>query len=75
MWTKYNASLTALIYNLCVFIIPLYYGITAALYSFSSPYVIQDDARIHIVWLEKFIDPNISPGIYYQTIFQTLMEL
>ncbi|MGJ3250237.1 MAG: hypothetical protein ACFE0J_03740 [Elainellaceae cyanobacterium] len=38
---------------------PLYYGLLAIQHAFSQRYVVQDDARIHIVWLQRFVDPQL----------------
>lgn len=50
----------------------IYYGATSIGYSFSQPYIIQDDARLHIVWLQQLVDPALFPqdaiAQYYQTI-------
>lgn len=39
----------------------LYYGICFYYFVFSQEYVVQDDARQHIVWLQRFIDPELFP--------------
>lgn len=50
---------------------PLYFGLISLHYA-SQDFVIQDDARLHIVWLQQFVDPDLFPADliaeYYQTI-------
>ncbi|NJR38117.1 MAG: hypothetical protein HC781_03750 [Leptolyngbyaceae cyanobacterium CSU_1_4] len=45
---------------------------TFYLFAFSHQYIIQDDARQHIVWLQRLIDPQLFPNDviadYYQAI-------
>lgn len=52
--------------------IPVYFGLIALHYVFSQTYVVQDDARIHIVWLQKLIDSQLFPNDlmaqYYSSI-------
>lgn len=40
----------------------LYFGLVSGYYAFSHDYIIQDDARQHVVWLQKFIDPELFPN-------------
>ena len=44
------------------FIAPLYYGLISFFYATSSAYIVQDDARYHIVWLQRLIDPDLFPN-------------
>ncbi|XQQ07612.1 MAG: hypothetical protein EDM05_61445 [Leptolyngbya sp. IPPAS B-1204] len=61
-------------------LVPLYFGLVSLHYALSQAYLVQDDARLHIVWLQQWMDPELFPqdGIarYYQTIqaggFKTL---
>ena len=41
------------------FIAPLYFGLISFFYATSSDYIVQDDARIHVVWLQRLIDPDL----------------
>ena len=36
-----------------------YYGIYFYYFVFSQEYIVQDDARQHIVWLQRFVDSNL----------------
>jgi hypothetical protein len=53
-------------------LIPLYYGLLSIFFAFTHRYIIQDDARQHIVWLQRLIDPQLFPNDaiadYYQSI-------
>jgi hypothetical protein len=53
-------------------ILPLYYGIISLLNAFSHPYLIQDDARQHIFWMHRFIDPTLFPNDIIADYFQTI---
>jgi hypothetical protein len=48
------------------------YSLIALQEAFSSEYVVQDDARQHIFWMSRFVDPELFPGDlianYYQSI-------
>ncbi|MEL6160335.1 MAG: hypothetical protein AAFR18_14080 [Cyanobacteria bacterium J06627_32] len=44
------------------FIAPLYYGFVSFWYATSFSYIVQDDARYHIVWLQRLIDPALFPN-------------
>jgi hypothetical protein len=53
-------------------IIPLYYGLLSLSFGLSHSYIIQDDARQHIVWLQRLVDPQLFPNDviadYYRAI-------
>ncbi|MBD1861378.1 MULTISPECIES: hypothetical protein [Trichocoleus] len=40
----------------------VYFGLISLADSLSLPYLIQDDARLHVVWLERFSNPNLFPN-------------
>ncbi|PZD73165.1 hypothetical protein C1752_02244 [Acaryochloris thomasi RCC1774] len=45
------------------FIAPLYFGLIALGYQMLGPeYVVQDDARQHVVWMQRFVDPQVFAG-------------
>ena len=50
---------------------PLYFGLISLAHGWGD-YWVQDDARIHIVWLQRLIDPELFPhdliAQYYQSI-------
>jgi len=37
------------------------YGILGLQEAFSSEYVVQDDARQHVFWMQRFFDPGLFP--------------
>jgi hypothetical protein len=60
--------------NLSLFI-SLYYGIYFYYIVFSQEYIVQDDARQHIVWLQKFIDSDLFPDDLIANYFYNLAPL
>jgi hypothetical protein len=52
--------------------VPVYFGLISLHHALSQDFIIQDDARLHIVWLQQFVDPDLFPNDviahYYQTI-------
>ncbi|WP_319422480.1 hypothetical protein [Pleurocapsa sp. FMAR1] len=53
----------------------LYYGLFFYYQVFSHEYIVQDDARHHVVWLQKFIDPKLFPNDLIADYFQSLAPL
>ena len=53
-------------------IVCLYYGLISAHYGLSQDYVVQDDARQHVVWLQRFIDPQLFPHDLIADYFTSL---
>ena len=43
-------------------LIPLYYCMVTLVNVFSYKYIVQDDARLHIVWLQRFVDGELFPN-------------
>lgn len=41
--------------------------------AFSTDYIVQDDVRIHLVWLERFIDKNLFPDDIIADYYITIM--
>lgn len=52
--------------------ITLYFGLISVYYAFSQNYIVQDDARQHVVWLQKYIDPQLFPNDLIANYFTTL---
>lgn len=48
------------------------YGFLAWEKAFSSDYVIQDDARQHIFWMQRFLDPELFPHDLIADYFQSV---
>ncbi|WP_083602310.1 hypothetical protein [Hydrococcus rivularis] len=50
----------------------LYFGLVSIGHGFSQDYIIQDDVRQHVVWLQRFVDPQLFPNDLIADYFQTL---
>ena len=48
------------------------YAILALQQAFSSEYVVQDDARQHVFWMLRFIEPNLFPDNLIADYFQSV---
>lgn len=48
------------------------YSIPVLQEAFSSPYVVQDDARQHVFWMRRFADPGLFPGDAIADYFQSV---
>lgn len=48
------------------------YGVLALQQAFSSEYVVQDDARQHVFWMQRFLDPDLFPGDLIANYFQSV---
>lgn len=48
------------------------YGILALQEAFSSEYVVQDDARQHVFWMRRFLDPALFPQDLIADYFQSV---
>ena len=53
----------------------LYYGIVSYYHGFSQEYIVQDDIRQHIVWLQRLIDPELFPNDFIADYFENLAPL
>lgn len=40
--------------------------------AFSSEFVVQDDARQHVFWMSRFLDPTLFPGDWIADYFQSV---
>ncbi len=47
-----------------------YYGYLALQNAFSGPYVIQDDARQHVFWMLRFVEPGAFPNDFMADYYQ-----
>ncbi|HBE17411.1 MAG TPA: hypothetical protein DEG17_04110 [Cyanobacteria bacterium UBA11149] len=50
----------------------IYYGWLALQQAFEYQYVIQDDARQHVFWMERFIDKDVFPHDLIADYFQSI---
>ncbi|MFP5269088.1 hypothetical protein [Coleofasciculus sp.] len=56
-------------------VISTLYGILALQFAFSSQYVVQDDARQHVFWMRRFLDPELFPNDIIADYFQSVAPL
>ncbi|MEB3357465.1 MAG: hypothetical protein VKK04_12125 [Synechococcales bacterium] len=50
----------------------LIYSLMALPEAFSTAYVIQDDARQHVFWMQRFVDPALFPDDWIADYFQSV---
>ncbi|NEQ85703.1 MAG: hypothetical protein F6K26_38040, partial [Moorea sp. SIO2I5] len=50
----------------------LVYSLLALREAFSGEYIVQDDARQHIFWMMRFLDPELFPKDLIADYFQTV---
>ncbi|AFZ43601.1 hypothetical protein PCC7418_1406 [Halothece sp. PCC 7418] len=55
--------------------IALVYSILGLKQAFSSEYVVQDDARQHVFWMQQFVDPELFPNDMIADYFQSVATL
>ena len=48
------------------------YGILGMKQVFSAEYMVQDDARQHVFWMMRFIDPELFPNDFIANYFQSI---
>lgn len=51
------------------------YGLLGLRIAFSSEYVVQDDARQHVFWMWRFLDPTLFPNDLIADYFQSVDPL
>jgi hypothetical protein len=51
------------------------YGLMLWQKIFSADYIIQDDARQHVFWMQRFIDPELFPNDLIADYFQSLAPI
>ena len=51
------------------------YGLLGLQMAFSSEYVVQDDARQHVFWMRRFLDPSLFPNDWIADYFQSVAPL
>ncbi|MBE9128288.1 MULTISPECIES: hypothetical protein [unclassified Coleofasciculus] len=54
-------------------IIPIIYGIQSLQFTFSHEYIIPDDGRQHVFWMQRFIDPDLFPHDLIADYFQSVV--
>lgn len=53
----------------------IFYGILAMHQAFSSEYVVQDDARQHIFWMQRYLNSGLFPGDVIADYFESIAPL
>ncbi len=48
------------------------FGIVGLQKAFSGQYVVQDDARQHVFWMQRFLDPELFPNDWIADYFQSV---
>jgi len=48
------------------------YGCMALQQAFSGDYVVQDDARQHVFWMQRLLDPELLPNDFIANYFQSV---
>jgi hypothetical protein len=64
--------------NFCLgisLLVALYYGFCFYYFVFNQEYIVQDDARQHVVWLQRFIDPDLFPDDLIANYFSGLAPI
>ncbi|PIG91475.1 hypothetical protein [Gloeocapsopsis sp. IPPAS B-1203] len=51
------------------------YGILALQHAFGSEYIVQDDARQHVFWMRRFLNPELFPNDLIADYFQSVAPL
>jgi len=52
--------------------VALIYSLLALRLAFRLPYLVQDDARQHIFWMRRYLDPTLFPNDLIADYFQTI---
>ncbi len=55
--------------------VSVWFSILAMDQAFESAYVVQDDARQHVFWMQRFLDPGLFPGDLIADYFQSVAPL
>jgi hypothetical protein len=56
-------------------LVTLYYGFCFYYFVFNQEYIVQDDARQHVVWLQKFVDAELFPDDLIANYFSGLAPI
>ena len=55
--------------------VTIYYGLVSYYHGFSQEYIVQDDVRQHIVWLQRLIDTELFSNDFIAEYFKSLAPL
>lgn len=67
--TRWSDPRVVLWYGLSL-LFATYYGYLALQTAFSDPYYVQDDARQHVFWMLRFVEPDAFPDDFMADYFQ-----
>ncbi|MEM9001938.1 MAG: hypothetical protein AAGE59_00285 [Cyanobacteria bacterium P01_F01_bin.86] len=70
MLTQRNRKATIFWFTLSL-VFAAIYGWLAILQAFAHDYVVQDDARQHIFWMQRYVDPDLFPNDLIADYFQS----
>lgn len=56
-------------------LVPLYFGLISLHHALSQPYIVQDDARIHIIGLQQFVDSQLFPDDLFVQYYQSIQSI
>ena len=69
---KYIAASRTLIWLALSLAIALAYSLPALQEALNTPFLIQDDARQHVFWMQRFVDPELFPNDLIADYFQAV---
>ena len=70
--TKQIADPRTLVWLVLSLAIALAYSLPTLHEALSTPFLIQDDARQHVFWMQRFIEPDLFPNDLIADYFQTV---
>ncbi|MBE9078843.1 hypothetical protein IQ241_16340 [Romeria aff. gracilis LEGE 07310] len=53
-------------------LVPLHYGFWSWRYAHSAAYIVQDDARLHLIWMQRWVDPQLFANDEIADYFSTI---
>lgn len=56
-------------------LVPLYFGLISLHYVVSHQYIIQDDARQHLVWLQRLVEPELFNNDLIANYFESVAPI
>lgn len=69
---KVSADPYLIFWFVCSLAVAAYFGLISLQYAFSNDYVVQDDARQHVFWMARLIDPQLFPNDPIADYFQSV---
>ncbi|HEY9886869.1 MAG TPA: hypothetical protein V6D02_00610, partial [Candidatus Obscuribacterales bacterium] len=56
----------------CSLVVAVLYCLPPLHNAFSAAYVVQDDARQHVFWMQRYVDPSLFPNDFLADYFQSV---